>query len=143
MSKLSRIAKKIKEKKNQKDRDRWKDGKKISVTIRLDEFSIFCLDEICTAVGGNRTANAQEFVEEGIGEGLIALGIDFETIKNKYFAAAGGGVFLDGVKLDPAEVEHLLAHGGEKFGAPPEEMTEEEIAEAEAREEAEKQQEAK
>jgi len=140
---MSRIAKKIKEKKNQKDRNSWKDGKKISVTIRLDEFSIFCLDKIAATVGGTRTQNAQEFVEEGIGEGLSALGYDFSFLQSEYFAKDGGGIFLDGVKLDQSETEHFLKHGGEKFGVQPEPMTEEQIAEAEAREEAEKEKEIK
>jgi len=140
---MSRIIRKIREKKSKKDRDSWKEGKKVGVTIRLDEFSLFCLDKIAASVGGTRTANASEFVEEGIGEALVALGIDFETLKNEYFSKDGGGVFLDGVKLDPSEVEHLLTHGGEKFGVPPEEMTKGQIEEAEAREEAEKTQEIK
>lgn len=139
---MSRIIKKIKEKKIQKDRDNWKDGKRISVTIRLDEFSIFCLDKIAAAVGGTRTANAQEFVEEAIGEGLVALGMDFETLKDEYFSRDGGGVFIDGVKVDPSEVADLLANPA-KFGVSVHEMTEEEAKEQEAREEAEKESEVK
>ena len=140
---MSRIAKKIKEKKSQKDRDSWKEGKKITVTGRFDEFTIFCLDKIVENVGGTRTSNVQDFVSEAIHEGLVALGYEFESLKDEYFAKDGGGIFLDGVKLDPSEVEHLLAHGGEKFGVPVNEMTVAEIEEAEAREEAEKAQENK
>lgn len=140
---MSRIEKMVKEKKSLKDRDGWKEGKKITVTARFDEFSIFCLDKIVENVGGTRTSNVQDFVSEAINEGLVALGFDFESLKDEYFAKDGGGIFLDGVKLDPSEVEHLLAHGGERFGVLPGQMTEAEIEEAEAREEAEKAQEAK
>ena len=140
---MSRIEELVKKKKAKQDRDGWKEGKKVTITARFDEFSIFCLDKIVEKIGGTRTSNVQDFVSEAIYDGLNALGFTFENLKNEYFAKDGGGIFLDGVKLDPKEVEHFLAHGGEKFGVQPEPMTEEEIAEAEAREEAEKEKEIK
>ena len=133
----------IKELKTQKIREGWKEGKKVAVSFRLDPFTLFCLDEIVKEVGGTRTSNGIEMISEGVIDCLAALGRDFESLKNEYFTKEGGGIFLDGVKLDPSEVEHLLAHGGEKFGVPTHKMTEEEAMEQEAMEEAEKDQEVK
>lgn len=81
---MSRIAKKLKEMKSIKDREQWKEGRKITVTTRLDAFMVFCLDKIVEKVGGTKTSNAVKILEEGISEGLIALGYDFETLKNEY-----------------------------------------------------------
>jgi hypothetical protein len=132
----------MKEMKSIKDREQWKEGKKITVTTRLDAFMVFGLDKIVEKVGGTKTSNAVKILEEGISEGLIALGYDFESLKDEYFSKDGGGVFIDGVKVDPSEVSDLLANP-EKFGVPVHEMTEEEAKEQEAREEAEKIQEGK
>jgi len=140
---MSRIEKRIKELKNKRTREGWKEGKKVAVSFRVDPFTLFCLDEIVKEVGGTRTSNGIELISEGVIDCLAALGRDFDSLFSDYMKKDGGGIFLDGVKLDPSEVEHLLTHGGEKFGVPDHEMNPAEIEEAEAREEAEKAQEVK
>lgn len=140
---MSRIEKMIKELKTQKIREGWKEGKKVAVSFRLDPFTLFCLDEIVKEVGGTRTSNGIEMISEGVLDCLAALGRDFDSLKTEYFAKEGGGIFIDGVKLDPSEIEHLLTHGGDKFGIPNTEMTEEEYEEYKDRQEAEKKQEGK
>lgn len=139
---MSRIAKRLKEMKTIKDREQWKEGKKITVTVRLDEFMVFGLDKIVEKIGGTRTSSALKILEEGISEGLVAVGYDFEALKDEYFSKDGGGFFIDGVKVDPSEVADLLANP-EKFGVPVHELTEAEAKEQESREEAEKESEVK
>ena len=127
---MSRIAKKIKEKKSQKDRDSWKEGKKTTVTARFDEFTIFCLDKIVDSVGGTRTSNAQEFVEESIHEGLVALGYNLETLKDEYFQKGGGGLFIDGVRVD--NVDDFMSNP-DKYGVTADQDTESENEDKEAK----------
>ena len=83
-------------------------GKKVktTVTTRLDLFTLFCLDKVVQNVGGTRTSTAVSLLEEGIFEGLVALGYDFESLKTEYFKQSGQGVFVGGVPVD--DINDLL-----------------------------------
>lgn len=134
---MSRIEKKMKDLKSRRIREGWKDGKKVSVSFRLDPFTVFCLDEIVKEVGGTRTSNGTELVTEGVLDCLSALGRDFDSLQNEYFAQAGTGLFLDGIKVDDPQD---LIDNPSKYGVPVHDMTEEDMEDLKDREEAEKEQ---
>lgn len=124
---MSRIEKKVKELKIMNDREGWKEPKKITVTVRLHPFSVFCLDELLKEIGGNRTSICQEMISEGVVDGLAALGHDLESLKKRYFDQAGQGIFVEGMCLDAEESQRFLKDP-EKFGVPVHHMTPEEEA---------------
>ena len=127
---MSRIEKKVKELKILNDREGWKEPKKITVTVRLHPFAVFCLDELLKEIGGNRTSICTEMISEGVVDGLAALGHNMESLVKRYFAQAGQGMFVDGVKLDPKEMEEFLKDPT-KFGVVPEIYTGPELEEEE------------
>ena len=99
---MSRIADMAKEMKTMKDHGEWKEGQKKTVTVRLDEFGLFCLDFFVSQVGGNRTSNSTELVSEGALEGLEALGFTLDDLQAK-FISEKSGKNLDEVKADLAK----------------------------------------
>jgi hypothetical protein len=124
---MSKIGEMFKEKKNQKNREAWKEGKKTIVSVRLPEFTIFCLDKLISEAGGNRTANCTEMISQGITEGLSAIGFSFEVLQKEFFAQQGQGFFVDGIKLTAEESQEFMKNP-DKFTDKVHHMTPEEEA---------------
>jgi hypothetical protein len=89
-------------------------------------------------------------MEQAVDEGIDALGFEPDDLQAQLIAFQSGrdlaavkadlaksGFFIDGVKVDPSNVEDMLANPS-KYGIPVHQMKEQE-----AREEAEKEQEGK
>jgi hypothetical protein len=133
----------------------FKKSKKTSVTARLLPDYLNKLDFLAKRFGVTRSSFAQGLMEQAVDEGIDALGLDPDDLQAHLISFRSGrdlaavkadlaktGFFIDGLKVDPADVPDMLANP-EKYGIPITPMTEEEIKEQEAREEAEKEQEVK
>lgn len=133
----------------------FKRSKKTSVTTRLLPDYLNKLDFLAKRFGVTRSSFAQGLMEQAVDEGIDALGFEPDDLQAQLIAFQSGrdlaavkadlaksGFFIDGVKVDPSNVEDMLANPS-KYGIPVHQMTEEEAKEQEAREEAEKEQEGK
>jgi len=58
--------------------------KKVAMSIRLDKFSIYCLDKFAAETETSRTAIAVGLVEEGVLDGLETLGFTLEELKEGF-----------------------------------------------------------
>lgn len=133
----------------------FKRSKKTSVTARLTLNHLNKLDFLAKRFGVTRSNFAQGLMEQAIDEGIDALGLEPGDLQARLIAFASGrdldsvkadlaktGFFVDGVKVDPADVPDMLANP-EKYGITVHELSEEELEEQKARHEAEKDQEEK
>lgn len=100
---MSRIQQTFEQLKKQKERESWKDGKRVTFSIRIDEFTLFCLDELVKEVGGTRNGNAAEIISASVLDGLESFGRSFDSLQESYMNSQGEGLFVDGVKVEDPE----------------------------------------
>lgn len=60
------------------------DKTKTSVTIRVHEFTLFCIDKLVSELDSSRASVCLSLVEEGVLDGLEALGHTEESIKAEW-----------------------------------------------------------
>lgn len=84
---MTRIAKMIEEMREVEEANEATVSRKIPVTIRLDDQSIWRLDLLLENFkGATRTSFSQNLVEESLVEALEALGYDMDTQYEMYIA---------------------------------------------------------
>lgn len=125
---MSEIEKIVKDMKHKKEREGWKETKKTAVSLRLDNFTVFCLDKVMQELGGSRTSVGIQLLSAAIYDSLKALGIGLDSLHSEYMDSLGQGMFVDGIKLTLDEMEDLK-NNPRKYLHPSciREMTEDEI----------------
>ena len=121
---MSRIAEMAKQMKEAKDKEQFEHVKKFAVSMRLDEFTKWCLDKFVEVAGGTKTALCQELVSEGVLEGFEALGTTLDDLRCMYIAERSGksleevqsdydqtGIFIDGKRAEMREDGFLYVDG--------------------------------
>ena len=81
---MSRIAERINEIKASQEHDEMREEKKTAITIRVEEFTLFCIEKLRSDIGGSRSAMVLEIVSEGVIDGLEGLGHTMDSLKTEY-----------------------------------------------------------
>lgn len=87
---MSQIAEFVKEVMATKEREFFEDKKRFTITIRVDEFTVFCLEKLQKATGMNKTALSQSIVEEGLIDGLEVIGLGLQDLQVEYISKKTG-----------------------------------------------------
>ena len=82
---MSKIAEFVKQSIEMQAQQEFEDNVKTAFTVRLDQFTVFCIDKLRASVGGSKTALCQALVEEGVVDGLESLGHDLVSLQEEYF----------------------------------------------------------
>ncbi len=96
---MSRIAQMAEEMKKKMVDEGFQSDKKIAISLRLEPFSIFCIDKFVEETRSSRTRSCQDILSEGVLDGLEALGYTLEELQAQYVAKRSGRD-LDAVKAD-------------------------------------------
>ena len=99
---MSRIAQMAEEMKRKIEEEGFESEKKIAVSLRLEPFTIFCIDKFVEETHVNRTRVCQEILSEGILDGLDVLGYSMEQIQAEYISKRSGRD-IEAVKADLAK----------------------------------------
>lgn len=99
---MSRIADRVNEIKAMREMEVGIEEKKTSVSIRVDDFTLFCADLLKEEMGCSRTAVCLEMISEGVLEGLEAVGLTLDELQARYLAQKTGRD-LEAVKADLAK----------------------------------------
>jgi hypothetical protein len=87
---MSRIAQMAEEMKRSMEEDIHRGSKKVAVSLRLDTFTIHCVDFFAKEVGSSRSAVCQELLAEGVLEALEALGFEMIDLQAQHLAGLSG-----------------------------------------------------
>lgn len=101
---MSRIAERMKEIRDHKSEDYFMENKKTSISIRVEDFTVYCIDKLAKELGGSRSGTVLELVSEGVLDGLEALGYTLDSLQIAHISERGG--------KSPEEVEAMLAKTG-------------------------------
>lgn len=85
---MSRISDRINEIKNAQEMGDVAEKKKISITIRVEDFTIHCIDKLMEEIGGSRSGIALEMVSEGVLDALEGLGYNLDELQESYLSAS-------------------------------------------------------
>lgn len=81
---MSRIGDRIKEIKMNQEMDVMDEEKKTSISIRVEDFTLFCIEKLIQEIGGSRAAICLEMVKEGVLDGLEPLGHTLDSLQVDY-----------------------------------------------------------
>lgn len=62
------------------------DKTKTTISLRVHDFTLFCIDKLVAELDGTRASVCLSLVEEGVLDGLEALGHTEESIKAEWMA---------------------------------------------------------
>lgn len=99
---MSRIAEMAEAMKMRMVEQGFESEKKIAVSLRLEPFSVFCIDKFVDELRSTRTRACQDILSEGVLDGLEALGFTFNDLQAEYIASKSGRNIED-VKADLAK----------------------------------------
>lgn len=81
---MSRIAERMNEIKASQEHDVMHEEKKTAITIRVEDFTLFCIEKLRSDIGGSRSAMVLEIVSEGVIDGLEGLGHTIDSLQLEY-----------------------------------------------------------
>lgn len=81
---MSRIADSIKEFLASKESEQLSDKKKTAVSMRLDDYTVWCVDKLVLKTGVSRTALCQNLISDGVLDALEAIGLSAEELRMEY-----------------------------------------------------------
>lgn len=81
---MSRIADRIQEIKAHQEMDVMSEDKKTSISIRVEDFTLYCIEKLMKEIGGSRAAVCLEMVREGVLDGLEPLGHTMDSLQAEY-----------------------------------------------------------
>jgi hypothetical protein len=64
--------------------DEFLENKKTSISIRVEDFTLYCIDKLSKELDGSRAGTVLEIVAEGVLDGLEALGHTLDTLQIEY-----------------------------------------------------------
>lgn len=82
---MSRIADRINEIKSAQGMEEFLEKKKVSITIRVEDFTLHCIDKLVNEIGGTRSGVAHEMVSEGVLDALEGLGYNLDDLQKVYW----------------------------------------------------------
>lgn len=82
---MSKIAEFVKQSLEMQSQAEHEENTKTAFTVRLDQFTVFCVGKLLLEVGGSRTALCQALIEEGVVDGLESIGYDLTSLQEEYF----------------------------------------------------------
>lgn len=101
---MSRIAERMKEIRDHKGEAEFLENKKTSISIRVEDFTLYCIDKLAEELGGSRSGTVLELVSEGVLDGLEALGYTLDSLQVAHISERSG--------KSPEEVKAMLAKTG-------------------------------
>jgi len=99
---MSRIAEMAKQMKLESDMEQLEEKKRVAVSMRVDDFTRFCLDKFAGIVGVSRASLCQELVSEGVLEGFEAIGTSLDDL-HAMFISERSGRDIEEVRADLAK----------------------------------------
>lgn len=81
---MSRIADRMKEIRSRVGEEEFIENKKTSISIRVEDFTLYCIDKLSQELEGSRSGIVLEIVSEGVLDGLEALGHTLDTLQVEY-----------------------------------------------------------